>query len=102
VLLTLPYSFSQLGMASGIALQMFYGLLGSWTSYLISSLYLEYRSRIETKDENSVTPPVMSKDHVIQVKHELKPIHRKKDQYALVKERSIQIVITNGKAKYII
>ncbi|KAM0014133.1 putative amino acid transporter, transmembrane domain-containing protein [Helianthus debilis subsp. tardiflorus] len=29
VLLTLPYSFSQLGMLSGIILQVFYGLLGS-------------------------------------------------------------------------
>ncbi|VAH93425.1 unnamed protein product [Triticum turgidum subsp. durum] len=47
VLLTLPYSFSQLGMASGIALQLFYGLMGSWTAYLISVLYVEYRTRKE-------------------------------------------------------
>ncbi|GAU30619.1 hypothetical protein TSUD_62390 [Trifolium subterraneum] len=39
VLLTLPYSFSQLGMLSGILFQLFYGLLGSWTAYLISILY---------------------------------------------------------------
>uniref|UniRef100_A0A0D3HB62 Amino acid transporter transmembrane domain-containing protein n=1 Tax=Oryza barthii TaxID=65489 RepID=A0A0D3HB62_9ORYZ len=47
VLLTLPYSFAQLGMASGILFQLFYGLLGSWTAYLISILYLEYRTRKE-------------------------------------------------------
>ncbi|KAL9313562.1 hypothetical protein ACSQ67_019014 [Phaseolus vulgaris] len=39
VLLTLPYSFSQLGMLSGTLFQLFYGLLGCWTAYLISTLY---------------------------------------------------------------
>nr|CAB65535.1 AUX1 protein [Zea mays] len=47
VLLTLPYSFAQLGMLSGVLFQLFYGLLGSWTAYLISILYLEYRTRRE-------------------------------------------------------
>ncbi|KAK7851836.1 auxin transporter-like protein 3 [Quercus suber] len=47
VLLTLPYSFSQLGMLSGILFQLFYGLMGSWTAYLISVLYVEYRTRKE-------------------------------------------------------
>ncbi|ONK58124.1 uncharacterized protein A4U43_C09F8460 [Asparagus officinalis] len=47
VLLTLPYSFSQLGMVSGILFQLFYGLMGSWTAYLITVLYLEYRTRKE-------------------------------------------------------
>ncbi|EFH65415.1 hypothetical protein ARALYDRAFT_476933 [Arabidopsis lyrata subsp. lyrata] len=47
VLLTLPYSFSQLGMVSGILFQLFYGLMGSWTAYLISVLYVEYRTRKE-------------------------------------------------------
>lgn len=60
MLLTLPYSFSQLGMASGIVLQVFYGLLGSWTAYLISVLYVEYRSRKEKENVNF-------KNHVIQV-----------------------------------
>ncbi|KAF1897614.1 hypothetical protein Lal_00032371 [Lupinus albus] len=59
VLLTLPYSFSQLGMLSGILLQIFYGLLGSWTAYLISVLYVEYRTRKE-KENTSF------KNHVIQ------------------------------------
>ncbi|CAL0304286.1 unnamed protein product [Lupinus luteus] len=60
VLLTLPYSFSQLGMLSGILFQLFYGLLGSWTAYLISILYVEYRTRKEREKVNF-------RDHVIQV-----------------------------------
>lgn len=60
VLLTLPYSFSQLGMLSGIIFQVFYGILGSWTAYLISVLYVEYRSRKEKENANF-------KNHVIQV-----------------------------------
>ncbi|TYK09517.1 auxin transporter-like protein 4 [Cucumis melo var. makuwa] len=59
VLLTLPYSFSQLGMLSGIIFQIFYGLIGSWTAYLISVLYIEYRSRKEKENVNF-------KNHVIQ------------------------------------
>ncbi|KAL9388865.1 hypothetical protein Peur_017470 [Populus x canadensis] len=59
VLLTLPYSFSQMGMLSGIILQIFYGFLGSWTAYLISVLYVEYRSRKEKENVNF-------KNHVIQ------------------------------------
>lgn len=60
VLLTLPYYFSQLGMLSGIILQVFYGLLGSWTAYLIRVLYVEYRARKEKEK-------VSFKNHVIQV-----------------------------------
>lgn len=60
VLLTLPYSFSQMGMLSGILLQVFYGFVGSWTAYLISVLYVEYRSRKEKENVNF-------KNHVIQV-----------------------------------
>lgn len=60
VLLTLPYSFSQLGMLSGILFQLFYGLLGSWTAYLISTLYVEYRTRKEREK-------VDFRNHVIQV-----------------------------------
>ena len=61
VLLTLPYSFSQLGLLSGILLQIFYGIVGSWTAYLISVLYMEYRSRKEKENVNF-------KNHVIQVR----------------------------------
>ncbi|KAM1721124.1 hypothetical protein ACFX12_022699 [Malus domestica] len=49
VLLTLPYSFSQLGMLLGIIFQVFYGIMGSWTAYLISILYVEYRRRTKIK-----------------------------------------------------
>ncbi|XP_024525197.1 auxin transporter-like protein 2 [Selaginella moellendorffii] len=59
VLLTLPYSFSQLGFASGIVFQVFYGLLGAWTAYLISWLYVEYRNRKEKEN-------VSFKNHIIQ------------------------------------
>ncbi|KAJ8541685.1 hypothetical protein K7X08_002501 [Anisodus acutangulus] len=59
VLLTLPYSFSQLGMMSGIIFQLFYGLMGSWTAYLISVLYVEYRTRKEREK-------VDFRNHVIQ------------------------------------
>ncbi|KAF7825555.1 auxin transporter-like protein 2 [Senna tora] len=59
VLLTLPYSFSQLGMLSGILFQIFYGIVGSWTAYLISVLYIEYRTRKEKENVNF-------KNHVIQ------------------------------------
>lgn len=60
VLLTLPYSFSQLGMVSGIIFQLFYGLMGSWTAYLICVLYIEYRTRKEREK-------VDFRNHVIQV-----------------------------------
>ncbi|OAY79402.1 Auxin transporter-like protein 3 [Ananas comosus] len=59
VLLTLPYSFSQLGMVSGVLFQLFYGLMGSWTAYLISVLYVEYRTRKEREK-------VDFRNHVIQ------------------------------------
>ncbi|KAH0463416.1 hypothetical protein IEQ34_007998 [Dendrobium chrysotoxum] len=59
VLLTLPYSFSQLGMLSGILFQLLYGLMGSWTAYLISILYVEYRTRKEREK-------VDFRNHVIQ------------------------------------
>ncbi|KHN20003.1 Auxin transporter-like protein 5 [Glycine soja] len=59
VLLTLPYSFSQLGMLSGTLFQLFYGLLGGWTAYLISALYVEYRTRKEREKFNF-------RNHIIQ------------------------------------
>jgi hypothetical protein len=47
-------------MLSGILFQLFYGLLGSWTAYLISILYVEYRTRKEREKVNF-------RSHVIQV-----------------------------------
>ncbi len=61
VLLTLPYSFSQLGYPSGIVFQLFYGVIGCWSCYMITSLYVEYRTRKEREG-------VLFKNHVIQVK----------------------------------
>ncbi|KAJ7286678.1 hypothetical protein O6H91_01G084900 [Diphasiastrum complanatum] len=43
VLLTLPSSFAQLGLASGIALQVLYGFMGCWTTYVTTVLYADYR-----------------------------------------------------------
>lgn len=51
-------------MVSGIVLQVFYGLVGSWTAYLISVLYIEYRTRKEKEG-------VSFKNHVIQVMLEI-------------------------------
>lgn len=47
-------------MLSGVLLQLFYGFMGSWTAYLISVLYVEYRTRKEKEG-------VSFKNHVIQV-----------------------------------
>ncbi|CAK9227929.1 unnamed protein product, partial [Sphagnum troendelagicum] len=59
VLLVLPYSFSQLGYPSGILLQLFYGTIGCWSCYMITCLYVEYRTRKEREG-------VLFKNHVIQ------------------------------------
>lgn len=80
VLLTLPYSFSQLGMISGIIFQVFYGLMGSWTAYLISILYVEYRSRKEKEN-------VSFKNHVIQVRSHLPDIRNKLFYIVKIKSR---------------
>ncbi|GKA16770.1 auxin transporter-like protein 2, partial [Tanacetum coccineum] len=42
-----------------LTMNIFYGLLGSWTAYLISVLYVEYRARKEKENVNF-------KNHVIQ------------------------------------
>lgn len=60
VLLTLPYSFAQLGFVSGVVFQIFYGVVGCWSCYMITSLYVEYRTRKEREG-------VIFKNHVIQV-----------------------------------
>ncbi|KAI3818945.1 hypothetical protein L1987_12767 [Smallanthus sonchifolius] len=53
VLLTLPYSFSQLGMLSWILFQIFYGLMGSWTAYLISISMLN--TELERKETRLIS-----------------------------------------------
>ncbi|KAJ7520803.1 hypothetical protein O6H91_19G023700 [Diphasiastrum complanatum] len=59
VLLTLPYSFAQLGLASGIAFQILYGFVGCWACYLMTALYADYRSIKENQH-------VSFKNHTIQ------------------------------------
>ncbi|KAJ7298168.1 hypothetical protein O6H91_Y013100 [Diphasiastrum complanatum] len=59
VLLTLPTSFAQLGLASGIAFQILYGFVGCWTCYLMTALYADYRSIKENQN-------VSFKKHIIQ------------------------------------
>ena len=86
VLLTLPYSFSQLGMASGVSFQIFYGLLGSWTAYLISCLYVEYRSRKEKEN-------VSFKNHIIQV--QINQIHSPDSSYLSVCIQQINACINS-------
>ncbi|EFJ35892.1 hypothetical protein SELMODRAFT_78094 [Selaginella moellendorffii] len=50
VLLTFPYSFAQLGLASGIVFQLLYGFMGCWTCYMITSLYADYRAAKEKEN----------------------------------------------------
>jgi hypothetical protein len=48
VILTLPFIFSLLGMASGIILQLFFATLALYTNYLLMALHTEYRHIINT------------------------------------------------------
>ncbi|KAJ7520843.1 hypothetical protein O6H91_19G025300 [Diphasiastrum complanatum] len=59
VLLTLPNSFAQLGLVSGIAFQILYGFVGCWTCYVTTALYADYRSIKENQH-------VSFKNHTIQ------------------------------------
>ncbi|KAJ7526716.1 hypothetical protein O6H91_16G019600 [Diphasiastrum complanatum] len=59
VILSMPYSFSQMGFGFGVFFQAFYAAIGCWTCYLLACLYLEYRSRKEKEGVNF-------KRHVIQ------------------------------------
>lgn len=59
VILTLPYTFSQVGYGCGIAFQILYGVFGCWTVYLLSWLYAEVVNR--TRDEG-----LLNKKHILQ------------------------------------
>jgi len=48
-------------MVSWVMFQIFYGLLGSWTAYLIGVLYVEYRTRKGKEEKVEFT------NHVIQL-----------------------------------
>lgn len=48
VILTLPYTLSQMGYGLGVGFQILYGAFGCWTVYLLSYLYAEASSRTRT------------------------------------------------------
>lgn len=45
VLVTLPYTMAQMGIALGVVAFILYGALGAWTVYLLVWLYLEHKAR---------------------------------------------------------
>lgn len=47
VLITMPYSLSQMGIAWGVAASILFAMLGAWSVYLLVWLYLEFKSRID-------------------------------------------------------
>ncbi|EFJ24904.1 hypothetical protein SELMODRAFT_100516 [Selaginella moellendorffii] len=59
VLLTLPYSFAQMGMVPGILFQLVYGLLGCWSCYMTTSLYADYVRILDRQNSRR-------DDHIIQ------------------------------------
>nr|DAD17961.1 TPA_asm: hypothetical protein HUJ06_019424 [Nelumbo nucifera] len=95
VLLTLPYSFSQLGMLSGILFQIFYGLVGNWTAYVISVLYIEYRSRKEKVN-------VSFKNHVIHVTFQNNISKKAKKRKSGVAENSYFAFLINSTRAYLL
>ena len=46
VLLTIPTSYAQMGLASALVFQIFCAICSSWTSYLLNALYMDYRKRM--------------------------------------------------------
>ncbi|KAH9309619.1 hypothetical protein KI387_037530, partial [Taxus chinensis] len=59
VILSMPYSYSQMGFGLGIFFHILYAIVGIWTCYMLACLYLEYRSRREKEGADF-------KRHVIQ------------------------------------
>eukprot|EP01018_Ginkgo_biloba_P029518 Gb_22661 [translate_table: standard] len=59
VILSMPYSYSQMGLGLGIFFHLLYATVGIWTCYMLSCLYMEYRARKEREGANF-------KKHVIQ------------------------------------
>lgn len=49
VLLTIPTSYAQMGLASALCTQLFVAAAGAWTSYLLNVLYMDYRRRMQAK-----------------------------------------------------
>ena len=61
VLVTLPYTMSQMGFAWGSAASVLYGLIGSWCVYLLVWLYLEFKSRVDLQGK------VRPENYIVQV-----------------------------------
>lgn len=59
VILSMPYSYSQMGFGLGIFFHLLYSIVGIWTCYMLACLYLEYRGR---KEKDGVS----FKNHIIQ------------------------------------
>ncbi|KAK9807255.1 hypothetical protein WJX73_003504 [Symbiochloris irregularis] len=45
-MLTIPTAYAQMGLVSAILWQVFVAVSGSWTSFLLNSIYLDYRKRM--------------------------------------------------------
>lgn len=59
VILTLPYTLSQMGYGFGIGFQFLYGVFGCWTVYLLSVLYAEASARTKATG-------ILHKRHILQ------------------------------------
>lgn len=62
VMLTLPYSVSQMGLGFGISGILFYGALGAWAVYLLTVLYEEHNARSFVKETKTYP-----EKHILQV-----------------------------------
>lgn len=62
VMLTLPYSVSQMGLGFGISGFIFYGTLGAWAVYLLTVLYAEHNARSSLAETKTY-----SEKHILQV-----------------------------------
>lgn len=49
VLLTIPTSYAQMGIVSALVVTVVCATFGSWTSYLLNSLYMDYRKRMTSE-----------------------------------------------------
>ena len=62
VMLTIPTSYAQLGLASALCIQIWVATAGAWTSYLLNVLYMDYRKRMQAQGYKRSS-------HVLQVLH---------------------------------
>ncbi|CAN6468218.1 unnamed protein product [Victoria cruziana] len=62
LILTLPYTFSQMGYVFGVASQFLYGAFGCWTVYLLGLFHAEASMR--TRDTG-----ILHKRHILQVEN---------------------------------